>query len=350
MAFQRATKRRAKLRLGLVGVSGSGKTYSALAIGCAIAGAEGGRVAVVDSEHGSASLYGSGKPFEFDVLELVDFSPEKYVDAIREAERAGYAVIVLDSISHAWMGKGGALELKDNASRRQGENSYTAWRHVTPLHNALIDAMLQSPCHVIATMRSKQEYVIEKDEKGKTSIRKIGMAPIQREGMEYEFTLVGDLDQDHVLTVTKTRCPVVADACVRKPGREFAETLLAWLNDIGTVPTTAAPVAAPAEEKVLTPGVDPPAMSGAKFEPLPPPEPKVEAAPAPLAPPDAVRLTWERLKEEQHGNGDTARFTWGEAVRVALGVDDPKQRPSSTWTTEELEKVKALIWPPPKAA
>lgn len=250
MGFVRASKKRGKLRLGLIGPAGAGKSYSALAIATAIAETEGGRVAVVDSEHGSASLYGSGKPFDFDVMELSDFSPERYTEAIHEAERAGYSVVVLDSLSHAWMGKGGALEMKDNASRRQGENSYTAWRHVTPLHNGLIDAMLQSRLHVIATMRSKTEFVIEKDEKGKNTVRKVGMAPIQREGMEFEFTLVGDLDQDNVLTISKTRCgsAVPPGQTIRKPGRELAQTLLAWLSD----GEEAAPAPAAAETKAAS--------------------------------------------------------------------------------------------------
>lgn len=226
--FKKATKSRAKLRLALIGPSGSGKTYSSLAIASGL----GDRIAVVDTEHGSASLYAD--EFGFDVLELTSFSPSSYVDAIKAAESAGYDVVVIDSLSHAWFGKDGALEMVDAAQRRQKTpNSYTAWRDVTPAHNHLVDAIIQSPCHIVATMRAKTDFVQEKDERGKTTIRKVGLAPIQRDGLDYEFTVVGDMDLDHVLTITKSRCKAIADKVIKFPGKDVAATLLAWLNDGG---------------------------------------------------------------------------------------------------------------------
>lgn len=225
--FQKATKMLARLRLALVGPSGSGKTYSALAI----ASGMGKRIAVVDTERGSASKYAG--LFGFDVLQLDTFHPQKYVDAITEAEQAGYDVLVIDSLSHAWIGKEGALDLVDAAARRSKTgNTFNAWRDVTPLHNALIDAILRSKCHVIVTLRTKTEYVVEKDEKtGRSVPRKIGLAPVQRDGVEYEMDVVGELDLDNVLTITKTRCPELSGAVVRRPGGDLAKVLAAWLSD-----------------------------------------------------------------------------------------------------------------------
>lgn len=224
--FKKATRKQSKLRLALIGPSGSGKTMSALLIAKSL----GKRVAVIDSERGSASLY-AGDAGEFDVLELEDFAPQKYIDAIKAAEREGYDVIVVDSLSHAWMGKGGALEMVDQAAKRSAsKNSFDAWRAVTPAHNALVDAMVQSKSHIIATVRSKTEYVLEENDRGKKVPRKVGMAPVQRDGLEYEFTLVGEMDQEHNLVVSKTRCNLVDGQVINKPGAQLAETLKAWLD------------------------------------------------------------------------------------------------------------------------
>ena len=227
-SFIKAEKHQSKLRLAIIGPSGSGKTYSALGIATGLA--QGGKIAVIDTERGSASLYAG--IFHFDVLTLDSFSPLTYVEAISEAEKLGYSVIVIDSLSHAWMGKDGALELVDReAARSQSKNSFAAWRNVTPLHNRMVDKLVGCNAHIICTMRSKMEYVMEKDDKGKTTIRKVGLQPIQRDGLDFEFTLCGDIDQEHKLVISKSRCPAFADAVIEKPGAQFAEGLLAWLND-----------------------------------------------------------------------------------------------------------------------
>lgn len=228
MEFKRATKKDSKLRLGLIGPAGSGKTYTALTV----AKHFGGRVAVIDSEHGSASKYAD--LFDFDVLELASFSPNDYTKAINAAEQAGYDFLVIDSLSHAWSGKNGALELVDRAAARsKSGNSFAAWREVTPLHNQMVEAILEAKLHLIATLRSKTEYVIEENERGKKIPRKVGMAPIQRDGLEYEFDVVGDMDWENRLIVTKTRCPELAGAVINKPGKEFADVLKAWLSEGG---------------------------------------------------------------------------------------------------------------------
>ncbi len=227
MAFTKATKLQAKLRLALIGPSGSGKTYTALLLGQNLAD----RVAVIDTEHGSASKYAD--EFGFDVLELTNFDPRNYVAAIHEAQKAGYDALVIDSLSHAWMGKDGALELVDKAAKRsQSGNSFVAWREVTPLHNELVEAMLAADMHVIVTMRTKTEYVIETDEKtGKKVPKKIGLQPVQRDGLEYEFDVVADMDHQNNLIVSKTRCKALNGAVIAKPGKDFAATLKGWLSD-----------------------------------------------------------------------------------------------------------------------
>ncbi len=237
LSFQRASKKSARLRMALIGVAGSGKTYTALSIAQHL----GKRVAVFDTERGSASKYSD--TFEFDVLEPENFNPKTYIDAIAAAEEAGYDVIILDSLSHAWTGQGGALDLVDKAARRsQSNNTFGAWRDVTPLHNAMVDAMIGAKIHIIATMRAKTEYVQEKDKNGRTTVRKVGMAPVQRDGLEYEFDVVADLDQDNNFIVGKTRCPAIAGMVVNKAGREVATKLNNWLSD-GGAPEVSAPKA-----------------------------------------------------------------------------------------------------------
>lgn len=224
LQFKPATKEQSKLRLALVGPSGSGKTWTALLLAKEL----GQKVAVIDTEHGSASKYADD--FSFDVLQLTSYSPERYSEAIKAAASAGYDVLVIDSMSHAWQGKDGALELVDRASSRAGENSFTAWRHVTPLHNQLVEDILASPLHIIGTMRTKTEWIVEKDERGRSVPRKIGLAPIQRQGIEFEFDITGDLDVDHTLVISKTRCAALDGAVIRKPGKDMAETLKLWLT------------------------------------------------------------------------------------------------------------------------
>lgn len=229
LSFQKASKKSSRLRLSLIGVAGSGKTYTALNIAHHL----GGPVAVVDTERGSASKYSD--VFEFDVLELDSFSPQMYIEAIQAAEEAGYNVLIIDSLSHAWTGRDGALDQVTRATKRsQSGNTFAAWRDVTPMHNAMVDAILNARMHIITTMRAKTEYVQEKNEKtGKITVRKVGLAPVQRDGLEYEFDVVADLDQDNNLIVGKTRCPAVAGAVIPRAGKEIALKLLSWLSEGG---------------------------------------------------------------------------------------------------------------------
>ncbi len=227
MSFKKAQKFEAKLRLALAGPAGSGKTYTALILATALA--DGQPIAVIDTERGSASKYAD--LFSFDVMELDSFHPDKFVAGIHEAENAGYAVLVIDSLSHAWNGTGGLLEIVEAITKRSNsKNSFNAWGEATPIQNRLIDAITRSPLHIIVTMRSKTEYVVEVGSNGKTAPRKVGMAPIQREGFEYEFDVFADLDIENTLIVQKSRCPALSGAVIAKPDARVADVLKAWLS------------------------------------------------------------------------------------------------------------------------
>lgn len=228
-----AAKERAKLRLGIAGPAGSGKSYTALLIASGL----GGRIGVIDTEHRSAHLYADLIAGGFDVLELPPpFSPDNYVAAIHAFEMAGVETILIDSLSHAWAGEGGALDMQGKIADKTG-NSWSAWRSVTPKHNALVEAMLQSPCHIIATMRSKMDYVQDGDgTKGK--VKKVGLAPVMRDGIEYEFTIFMEMDQAHNGFVGKDRTRLFDNQIIEKPNADMGRQLLDWLNN-GIEPTTA---------------------------------------------------------------------------------------------------------------
>lgn len=226
--FKKAVKAESKLRLAIAGPSGSGKTFTALSIATALSA---GPVALVDTEHGSASKYAG--LFEFDVAEMnPPFHPDKFIRAIQEAQSAGYAVLIIDSISHAWSGTGGVLDLVDEAAKRsKSGNTYMAWKEGTPVQNRLIDAIVQSGIHIIATMRSKTEYVLVDVGNGKQAPRKVGMAPVQRDQFEYEFDVVFDMDIENNAIVSKTRCPALTGRVFAKPGQDVAVILREWLSD-----------------------------------------------------------------------------------------------------------------------
>jgi hypothetical protein len=228
--FVKAERKRAKARIAIVGPAGSGKTYSALKLAFGLA--PNGRIALIDTEHGSGSLY--AELGTYDVLEIAaPFTTEKYLEGIKAAEAAGYDCLIIDSLSHAWAGAGGLLEFVDN--RTASANKFAAWRDATPKHNALVEAMLQSPLHIIATLRSKIEYVVEQDAKGKAVPRKLGLAPVQREGLDYEFTLVFDIEQEkHLATVSKDRTSLFDGFC-GKLSEEHGRTVKEWLEaGVGT--------------------------------------------------------------------------------------------------------------------
>ena len=232
MEFKPAKRRRAKLRLGIAGPSGSGKTYSALVIANGLV--PWSKVAVIDSENGSAELYSHLGSYSTLTLEP-PYSPEKYIEAIHLAEQLGFEVIIIDSLSHCWSGEGGILDQQGKAADTKYKgNTWAAWRDVTPKHNALVEAMLKSPCHIIATLRSKTEYA-QVSENGRTVVKKIGLAPVQRDGMEYEFTVFLDLSIEHIATASKDRTSLF-DGQYLKPSADTGQKLLSWLNCEGVSP------------------------------------------------------------------------------------------------------------------
>ena len=224
MAFRKAERKKAKLRLAITGPAGSGKTYGALQIAFGL----GGKIALIDTENGSADLY--AELGDYDVGSIsAPYDIKKYLNAIHEAEQEGYNVIIIDSLSHAWSGAGGLLDLQGKLSEN-ARNSYAAWRQVTRLHNRLIDAILSSPAHIIATMRSKTDYIQAENERGKTEIRKVGLAPVHREGMDYEFGIVFDLNPSHNATVSKDRTSLF-DGQIFPLSQDVGKVLRAWLDN-----------------------------------------------------------------------------------------------------------------------
>jgi len=227
MAFTKATKQATSIKLAISGPSGSGKTYSALLIAKGL----GGKTAVLDTEGGSASLYADF--FDFDTWDELDpkgFPPEYFIRVIKAAEEAGYSNLIIDSLSHEWSGRGGCLELADAIGRAKYRgNSFAAWVDVTPRHNRLVETILNTRLNIIATMRTKSDYVINKDEKtGKSTPQKVGLAGIQRDGMDYEFTLMFELDRDsHIANAGKDRTHLFSDPVVitEQTGQRIAEWL-----------------------------------------------------------------------------------------------------------------------------
>lgn len=220
--FKKAEKKKSKLRLGISGPSGSGKTYSALRLAKGMEL----KTAVIDSEKGSASLYAD--KFDFDVLEISPpFTTEKYQEAISDAVKEGYELIVIDSISHAWAGEGGLLNQKEQLDARGG-NSFTNWAKMTPKQEKFINAIVSCPAHIIVTMRSKQDYSIS-EEGGKKKIQKVGLAPVQRDGFEYELTTVFDIAINHDAETSKDRTGIFTDKIFRIT-EDTGKTMKEWLE------------------------------------------------------------------------------------------------------------------------
>jgi hypothetical protein len=218
--LRKAERKQSKIRLALQGGSGSGKSYGSILIAKGLAGTL-DKVAVIDSEHHSADLYAHLGSYSVLPIEP-PFSPEKYIQAIKLCEDAGMEIIILDSISHQWEGEGGILDVH---SSMMG-NSFTNWNKLTPRHNKFINAILQSKCHVIATIRSKQDYILS-NINGKMVPEKVGLKGVAREGTDYEFTVVLELNQKHSCTASKDRTGLFSD----KPEFIITETTGKQIKD-----------------------------------------------------------------------------------------------------------------------
>jgi hypothetical protein len=250
--FKEASREKLKLKMALAGVAGGGKTYTALRVARNLVGPD-GKIAVIDTERGSAKFY-APKPgeaadeskgtFKFHHLDLENCHPDDVCEAIKAAKAGGFDVVILDSLSAAWNGRGGVLEEVEKIGARMG-SKFNAWGPAGKLQNKLVDTILAEDIHVIATLREKMEYVQEKDEKNRTVVRKVGLKAVQRDDTEYEFTLYASMDQDNNLIVRKTRCsPLNPDqkhgGIFNKPGPEIAKILREWL-DAGGDPEPKAP-------------------------------------------------------------------------------------------------------------
>ena len=221
MNLRKATRQKAKIRLGLSAVSGGGKTYSALLIAYGLCG-DWSKVALIDTENGSGDLYADLGPYN--VLPLApDFTPEKYIQAIKACEAAGMDVIIIDSITHEWDGKGGCLEIVEKAGGR-----YQDWAKVTPRHQAFIDAIIGSSCHVITTVRRKQDYEMTKTQDGKVKVEKAGMKEVTREGFEYELTVNLEMDTRHNATASKDRTGLFIDRHAFVPTDDTGKLIRQW--------------------------------------------------------------------------------------------------------------------------
>lgn len=240
--IRKASRKQAKLRLGISAPSGAGKTLGSLLLAYGITH-DWDSIGIIDTEEGSGELYVGVQKHgvtigEYQYIRISkNFSPVNYTNAVHAFENAGVKLIIIDSLTHAWAGAEGLLEKQSRVAERT-KNSYTAWREVTPDHDALVNCMLQSPCHIIATMRSKTEYAMQQGVNGKQQVVKLGMAPVQRSGMEFEFTTFFDINDQSVVTATKDRTDLFStvNAAGQLEKREFMITpkigteILAWLN------------------------------------------------------------------------------------------------------------------------
>jgi AAA domain len=267
---RKAEKRQVKLRLGIQGPSGSGKTEGALGLATNLW--PGAKILLIDTENESASLYADR--YEFDTIPLdPPFETVRYEACIDYAVESGYDVLIMDSVTHQWDGEGGILRRKEELDRRPGSNSYTNWNAFTPEHTHFIETIKQAPIHIIATMRSKQGYVLEQDGKGKSKPVKMGMEPIQRDGFDYEFSLVFDVQMDHKATVCKNRTGLFEGKIIDLTSKKVADQLREWQNSGKAVDV--APVA-----PITTP---------------PAPKPQPVAAPAATAKVEGWKLEGETL-------------------------------------------------------
>ena len=244
LEIRKAQRSKVFLKLGLAAPSGGGKTMGALMTGYGLMKEAHpslseeelwSKIIIIDSEHGSGELYSNADVKntnfhigEYDVISLKPrFTVEKYINAINLAQQEGYEVCIIDSSTQLWSGDGGLLDQHQDVAKRLG-NSFTAWREITPLHNSFVELMLETPMHVIATMRSKQEYIIDR-EGGGSRVRKVGMEPQQRKGMEYEFTTFLEISNEHKAFCSKDRTGIFdGDTFVITP--DFGKKMMRWLK------------------------------------------------------------------------------------------------------------------------
>ncbi|MEX0681148.1 MAG: AAA family ATPase [Balneolales bacterium] len=220
--FQKAIRQNTKIKVAVTGASGSGKTYSALRLATGLA--ENGRIAVIDTENQSSSLY--SEFFDFDICPISPpYTHDKFISAIKEAEVQGYNVVIIDSFSHCWEG---TLSFKESLDARGG-STFGNWAEAGKRYKAVLNSKLQSNIHVIAAMRSKTEYLVEKDDKGRSVPKKLGLAPIARDGSEFEFAVVFNLDSAHQAMADKDRTNLFVDK-IFQITEDTGRTISEWLK------------------------------------------------------------------------------------------------------------------------
>lgn len=235
--LRKAQKSKSKLRIGIAGPSGSGKTYSALKLARGLASSW-DKIAVIDTENGSADLYSNLGAYNVITL-VAPFGPSRYMEAIKACETAGMEVIIIDSISHEWDGTGGCLETVEKLTQQSThKNSYIIWGKVTPIHNKFIQTILQSTCHVITTVRKKQDFDMVKNDKGRVEVVKVGLKDITREGLDYELTLAFDLTITHQAKASKDRTGLFMDKEEFMVSEDTGKALLNWANSETDKPKT----------------------------------------------------------------------------------------------------------------
>ena len=230
MHLKIAKRKQAKIKISMAGPSGVGKTFSSLVLAHSICN-NWRKIAIIDTEYYSASLY--SHLGDYNVVNIVEpFSPLIYIEAIKLCEDAEMEVIIIDSITHEWQGKGGCLDLHEKETAKMRiPNSFTAWSKITPLHQEFIDTILQSKCHIISTIRSKTEYVLT-ERNGKQVPQKVGMAPITRDGFEFEVTIAFDLDQQHKAFASKDRTGLFQDKEPFVITEDTGRKIIEWCNNV----------------------------------------------------------------------------------------------------------------------
>ena len=241
MSFKKATKSQSKLRAAIFGASGSGKTYTSLKIAKGFQNVIQSQIAVIDTERGSASKYAD--KFDFDVMELEKKNITNYIDAIKEAQKAQYKILVIDSLSHAWQE---LLEEIDHIAQTKFKgNTWSAWSQGTPKQRSLIDAILNFDGHIIASMRAKTEWETNENKK----LIRVGTSPEQGKGIEYEFDFLIEITTDHIATIIKDRSGKFQDKIIKNPDESFGSELIEWLNEGAYIPPKAIEQAQPQQTK-----------------------------------------------------------------------------------------------------
>jgi hypothetical protein len=335
MQFKKAVKYDAKGRVALVGPAGSGKSYTMLRLARTLAGAA-GTIAAIDTEHGSLSKYAD--LFDFDVIELDSFTPDNFLNALAAAEAEKYDVFCCDSLSHFWMGKDGALEFTDMRAKYH-KDRMGGWKDFSPLELSMVNSMVASPCHIIVTMRTKTEYVEEIDQRtGKKKRVKIGLMPVQRAGLEYEFDLVAYMDDENNLITDKTRCPHYTGKALAKPSEKDFAPFQDWLKGAKR-DAVAMPQAAPQHAAVPPQEAQP---KPAAHPPRPQPQPAATPAPSTELTKDQIEGELARLGNFFYNAGQQPMFESLRA-RYSDGGDRPKTLKQARALVAALQAVAAEL-------